>query len=123
MTARILRPDEYGRLKGTELECLIDTLVPGSVILAVEDEVGELIGCRGLFPFTHAEGTWIRPDHRQKTGVLRQLNARTRMELSSRGERMVWTSSTDEGVAKMLMASGGFELPGRHFAVPLSEKE
>jgi hypothetical protein len=119
MTTRILRPDEYGRLTGTELEPAIATMDPSRAsIVVVEDESGQIIGCWGLFKVTHAEGIWIREDHRRKGSVARRLLGKVRSLLVEWNERAFITGSREDGIANMLMALGGLEIHERQFAVP-----
>ena len=81
-TTRLLPPDEWDKLKGTELETLAPYLNPEHTrIIVVENEVGQIVGCWSLLQFTHAEGLWIAPEHRNGSGVFRRLIIQLRKEI------------------------------------------
>lgn len=74
MTDRILPPEEWHKLAGTELGPALAALPPErTAILVVEDDAGQIVGCWALVLWYHAEGVWIAPAHRGKTSVARRL--------------------------------------------------
>ena len=116
LTTRLLPPDEWDKLKGTELETLTPILVPEHTrIIVVEDEQGKVVGCWSLLQFTHAEGLWIAPEHRNGSGVFRRLLIRAKEELAEMHESIVWTGAVSESVEKMLVRAGAVPVPGTHY--------
>jgi hypothetical protein len=121
MTSRVLPPAEWPRLAGTELETLVPYLNPETTtVFVVQDVDGAIVGCWSLVPFLHAEGLWIRPEHRKSAGVFRRLLATMRKTLAERHEGAVWTSSMSDEVAAIVAASGGVPIPGTHYVIPVT---
>ena len=73
MRARVLPADEWGRLKGTELEQLAGQLTPASAKMLVVEQDAEIVGCCALALVLHADGLWIAPAHRRCGAVGRHL--------------------------------------------------
>ena len=74
MRVRELPPVEWGRLRETELGPIIDAMpLEHTMVLVVEDDAGEIVGCWGCYSILHVEGIWIREDHRKKGSVGRRL--------------------------------------------------
>lgn len=73
MKTRLLPPEEWSRLDGTEAAMLVPMLNrERDMVIAIEDGK-ELIGCVPVFWALHADCVWIHPDHRKKAGVARAL--------------------------------------------------
>ena len=68
MTTRILPPEEYSRLAGTEAATVWPQLTAAARVVVVEQD-GQILGCHILQPVLHAECLWIHPDHRGKTSA------------------------------------------------------
>ena len=74
MNARILKPEEWGRLEGSGLPPLLAYAHPRNVaVVAVEDSGGELAACMSVLQVSHFEGVWVDPKHRGNPGVMRPL--------------------------------------------------
>lgn len=72
MQTRILPPADYARLRETENAIGAPPLPEGVHVIVVEDR-DSIIGCVALFPVLHADGLWIRADHRGRAAVMRHL--------------------------------------------------
>lgn len=121
MTVRELPPSEWGRLAETELGGVIEHCPPEhTVVLVVENERGEIIGCWGCYSILHVEGLWIREDHRLKGSVGRRLWGTMRRFLLSKGAIGAVTGSMSHDVTEMLERAGARKLPGEHFFLPLT---
>lgn len=118
VTTRILPPEEWVRLAGTELEAVwphLDT--ERARVIVVEDDAGTIVGCWALFPLVHAEGVWIAPAHRGKAAVARQLY-RGMVQTARRMEaQTVLTAAVDDHVAELLAHLKAQQLPGQHFVL------
>ena len=121
MIARLLWPEEYPRLVGTELEAVYPHLPAGAQVLVVEDD-GRIVGCWAFFQAWHAEGIWIAPEHRGRGSVARRLLSGMRHVLRRMQARTVVTGATDDRVADLIARIGGSELPGRQFVVPVCKE-
>jgi hypothetical protein len=121
MTSRILPVEEWSRLVGTELESIIGVMIPEqTTVMVVEDGEGAIVGTWALIRFLHAEGFWIRPDHRGQGSVLRRLIAVTRAEAHRQGELVVWTGAVTPDVEELLVHAGAAPLPIQHYLLPVN---
>ena len=69
---RILPPDEWPRLVGTEAETVWPYLPETAHVLVIE-RGQEIVGCWVLAPLFHVECLWIAPTCRKTTSVARRL--------------------------------------------------
>lgn len=121
MTRRILPPEEWCRLDGTELETVWPHLDPArSTVLVVEDG-DTIIGCWSFFWMLHAEGVYIDPAYR-KQGHVARLLIRGMCEVAEEQQAAtVATSATDQSVADFATRLGAMPLPGTHFVITMEE--
>jgi len=120
MKVRELHPSEWGRLSETELGPLIDAMpLEHTMVLVVEDDAGEIVGCWGCYSILHVEGLWIRDDHRLKGSVGRRLWTAMRAFLTAKGAGGAVTASMNDDVTYMLERAGARKLPGEHFYLPV----
>jgi hypothetical protein len=121
MKTRILPREEYPRLDGTELEALWSKLPQGAHVLVVEDKDGKIVGTWCAYTLVHAEGVWVAEEHRAKAAVARSLMQGMAIVIREAFNAAGFmTGSMDNDVAKMLLALGAIEIPGRHFTVPVT---
>jgi N-acetylglutamate synthase-like GNAT family acetyltransferase len=119
MTTRILPPEEWERLSGTELGEVWPILPPACTkVLVVEDTDGRIIGCWALMNLYHAEGLWIAPDHRGKGSVARRLIRDMSKELRELGATTVITAAIDPAIVGYLERMGAEALPAS-YAMPV----
>jgi hypothetical protein len=124
MTSRLLPPEEWPRLDGTELESVWPVLDrERACVVVVEDAEGRIIGCWAGFPLWHAEGVWTAPEHRGKAGVARLLLVGMAGLAKAHGYRSVVTASIDRTVDDLLTKHGAVHLDGRHYALPVITEE
>ena len=117
MVTRILPPDEWPRLMGTEAQALWPHLDAGrSTILVVEDE-GEIIGTWALMNVLHAECLWIAPAHRGKSSVARRLWTALVKTAKERSAPTVATSALTDDVKALLAHVGAVKLDGDHYVM------
>lgn len=120
MTTRLLPPDEWPRLIGTELETVWPLLDRDRAqIVVVEDDAGAIVGCWALFPLIHAEGVWIAPEHRGKAVVARHLYRGMVQTARAMQARTVLTAAVDEDVTRLLAHLQAQQLPGQHFVLTI----
>jgi len=118
---RILPPDEWPKLTGTEAECVWPTLDPSRTSIVVVERNGVIVGCHVLMWMLHAECLWIHPDARGRTSVPRRLWAGVQhVALSRWGVSALITAAIDDRVRRLLAHVGATRLPGEHYVVPLS---
>ena len=115
MTSRVLPPEEWHRLIGTEAEGV--PFPVGSLPVVIERD-GEIIACQVLMPFWHLECGWVAPAYR-KTMVFGRLWAAVRAECAKLDIGAVCTASMTDDVKALIGHMQGVPLPGEHFVVPV----
>lgn len=119
MTARILPPEEWARLAGTEAELLIPMLTDASRVVVVELD-GQIVGCHVLQVILHAECLWVHPAHRGKASVARRLWAAVQREAREHfGVRAFATAAVSDEVRDLLAHVGAVKVAGDHYMVPV----
>lgn len=119
LTARVLPPEEWYRLKDTEAEQLAPRLNPvGTRVIVVEDE-GEIVATWTLLQMVHAEGLWVKPSHRGSFGLARRLLGKMREIASEWGVMNVITGSLSPHVTDLIKRFGGTPLPCESFVLPV----
>jgi hypothetical protein len=121
-TTRVLPPDEYPRLAGTEAEGLWPLLPPDSRVIVIEDPDGRIIGCWTLFRPLHAECLWVAPAHRKGSSVFRRLLCGMFTQASAMDAKAVVTASRSDEVTRLLRNFGADELPGRHYTLTIPQR-
>lgn len=119
MKTRILPPEEWYRLKGTEAETLWPTLNPDNARVLVVEENGQIVATWTAMRVVHMECIWIRPSHRGLVSIARRLFMGLREIASAWGANYVWTGSLSAEVTDFIGRFGGKELPGKHYVMPL----
>lgn len=120
MTSRVLPPEEWKRLTGTELETVMPYLrADHDAHVIVVEEDGRLVGCWAMVRIWHAEGLFISPDHRGKSAVARHLLRMLKRVGSALGVPGVMTASMSDDVTHLLNTYGATQLPGTHWLMPL----
>jgi N-acetylglutamate synthase-like GNAT family acetyltransferase len=121
MQTRLLPPDEWGKLDGTELETVYPYLDRIRAHVIVVEDHGQIVGSWALFPLIHAEGIHIAPEHRGKTAVARRLLKAMRSTARAMGAQCINTAATDDDVKRMLITMGATRLPGAHYTLSLGD--
>lgn len=118
MISRVLPPEEWPRLAGTEAETLWPMLPTSARVIVVEED-GLIVATWVLYQMAHAECLWIDPARRGSFGVTRRLLSKMREEAALWGVGSVLTGATDEHVADLITRLGGDRLPGAMFNLPV----
>ena len=121
MRARILKPEEWGRLKEGELPALLPLMEPKNVAVAVvEDDNGEVVACLSALQATFLEGLWIAPKWRGNAGVCRSLIRLAAAVPRVRGEHWAFCSVDKAGHVKdYVKRLGGNEMTGSFCVLPI----
>lgn len=121
MTRRMLPPQEWAKLAGTELESVWPLLpVDRAGVLVVEDG-DQIVGCWAFITQLHAEGLWIAPDKRKGTSVQRHLLRGLREIAAACGAPTVWTGSVDAQVDHLCEHVGAQELPMKNWIMSMTK--
>lgn len=120
MRTRILPPDEWPRLKGTEAEKVWPRFDPSNTrVLVVEDEAGEIVATWALLRVVHAECIWVAPKHRGAFKVARRLLRGLREIAAEWGAKRVLTGSVSPEVTALIEKVGGKPMPCDLFVLPV----
>ena len=116
---RVLPPEEWPRLAGTEAETLWPHLVPSQSRVLVVEQGAAIVGVWVLMQLVHAECVWIAPRHRGVGSVARRLLAFMRTQARAWGARTVLAGTTDPAVGDLIAKLHGAKLPGEAYVIPL----
>ena len=120
MRSRLLPPEDWGRLGGTELASVVDRLNPETTqVLVVETSEGAIVGCWALLTILHAEGIWIDPAYRRTGAVARRLLRAMRVAVTNTGAGSVVTGSCADGITDLLQRLGAKPVPYQEFVLPM----
>lgn len=123
MTTRILPPDEWPRLVGTEAEQLWPLLDPSTARVVVVEHDGAIVGCHVLMQVVYAECLWVHPDHRGKSSVARRLWSGVQETARGLGVHAVATHAIDDTVRGLLAHVGAVRVPGDAYMVPVQSAD
>lgn len=108
MIARILPPEEWGRLSHTGVPFL-PGLNPDDIdIVSVEDE-GKLVAAMTVFKITHFEGVWVSPEKRG-LGATRAMLRLAAGLAKARGNSWVVAGAADDRMRHILGRMGAHKL-------------
>lgn len=117
MIARILPPEEWPRLIGTEVETVWPHLDPTRAHVLVVEDGAEIVGTWVLMNVVHAECLWIAPRYRQGVSVARRLWTFMQRTARDMGAPVVATAAMTTDVKKLLEHVGATELQGAHYSM------
>lgn len=75
MKARVLPPEEWGRLVDQDLPVLLPYAHNGDVSVVVVEDGSRIVASMAIMRVTHLEGVWIDPEYRNAGTVRRLLGA------------------------------------------------
>jgi hypothetical protein len=118
---RLLPPEEYQRLVGTEAEAVCHDLPLDAKVVVVED-AGRIVGCWTLLPIWHGEWAWIHPDYRKNGAVMRRLWGGLHGLARFLGVKRVWCGSNDDRIGHILTKRGAVKLSNTysHYILPIA---
>lgn len=118
---RVLPAEEWPRLAqtGCSLVPMQSAAHRGGVVVVEQD--GEPVGTCLVLTAVHADGLWVAPAHRGKSGVLRQLMRGIAEAARAFDVSAVLVSATNPDVAAAIAARGE-ALPGRLVLWPVERQ-
>ena len=120
MTTRILPPDEWSKLTGTDVEIPLSLVDPANVEVVVVEHDGVIVAHWMLLSMLHVEGLWIAPDARKHTSVARRLWLGMKKTVAARGGTSVLTGAATDEVRGLLDHAGAIALPDQ-FVLPMEK--
>lgn len=119
ITHRVLPPEEWPRLAGTEAETVWPHLDPENARVLVVEENGEIVAAWVGMRVVHMECIWVKPSHRGLVSIARRLFMGMRSIATGWGAKRVWTASLAPEVTDLIERFGGEPVPGEHYVLPL----
>lgn len=120
MTTRVLPPDEWPRLEGTELEAVWPLADPSVMTVLVVEDGDQIIGCWSALSVVHVEGLWIHPAYQKRSSVGRRLwRGMTDVVRSAFGASSVVTAACSDEVRALLQTAGATMLPGESYVMQM----
>jgi hypothetical protein len=115
---RILPPEEWHRLKGTEAEAVWPYLYPKNTSIIVSEVGDRIIATWVLMRVVHAECIWIDPEYRGSI-VWRGIMRTAREVAKGWGVGQLITGSISQYVTDLILRLGGYPVPCQSFVLPL----
>ena len=124
MKARILAPEEWGRINSPELPELLPYVEPENIaVVVVEDDSGDIVASVAALQVTHFEGLWIKPEYRGNASVARSLIRE--LYTVPRARREHWAFATaaqdNEKMDSVCRRLGGQPMEVKFYMMPLGE--
>lgn len=122
MNARILAPEEWGRLEVEGSPGTLPFVEPSNIaVVVVEDDGGRIRAAVQVLQVTHFEGLWIHPEDRGNAGVFRALIRQAYALPQVRGERWaIGAAANGDGrMDRLCSRLGGQPLPMHLYAIPV----
>lgn len=124
MTTRVLPPEEWPRLVGTDAEAVLGQLDPRWTSVVVVEDAGRIVAHHLLVHVVHAEGLWVDPAYRHGLAGGRLWHAVQR-EAARLGVHALMTASIDPMIDTLIAREGGWRIehhgqPIAHFMIPLA---
>lgn len=123
MNTRILPPEEWHRLRGTELGEAYPFFDPDKTTIIVVEDGDRVVGCWSLLTVVHVEGLWIDSSYRKGATVGRRLIREMKALAKEKGYRAVVTTAQSDDIVGLVGNMGGHLLPGEHFVIPINIRE
>jgi len=117
MTTRLLPPEEWPRLVGTEAETIWPMLDSARTQVLVVEDAGAIIGCWVLMNVMHAECLWIAASHRGKSSVARRLWTGMQRLAEIWGVSTIATAAVTDDVRSLLQHVKATRIPGDHYSM------
>ena len=116
-STRLLPPEEWHKLAGTEPGKIIHVINKESSNIMVVEKDDTIVGSWSLIPYYHAECVWIREDFRNSAVVARRLITGMEQMANALGISSVITASTNKRVDRLIRHLKSKKLPGQHYVI------
>lgn len=119
MIWRILPPEEWPRLKGTEAGEVWPLYDPERTQVVVVEDAGKIVATWTVMQTVTVECLWADPAYRGSFGVTKRLLAGMRAVAKALGVSHVQTASQSEHVTDLIRRFGGIPIPAEFFSLPV----
>jgi hypothetical protein len=117
LRTRILPPEEWDRLKETELPPLLPYISPDNAAMVVVEDGDKVVASLAVLRATHLEGLWIDPERRGNAGVARALLRQATELVRVRGEQWALGGCADDRMRRLIGKLGGVQVPMELYAL------
>lgn len=111
MTTRVLPPDEWPRLAGTDLETVWPNLDPHHACVVVVEQDQEIVACVSVLRQVVLECLWVAPSHRAKSRLGWRVLQRALQVGKWLGAKVVFTLPATDALMDQVLRLGGVRLP------------
>lgn len=119
MRSRILPPEEWPKLDGTEAGPAWRQFNPENTRVLVVEDGEEIVACWAFLRVVHAECIWVKHSHRGLVSVARRLFKGLREIATGWGVSRVVTGSVSPEVTDLIDRCGGYPMPCESFVLPV----
>lgn len=109
--ARLLPPDEWPRLAGTDLESVWPHLDPTTARIVVVERQGRIIGAVSVLRQVVLECLWVAPEWRARSTVGGHVLRLALQVAKHWGVRMAFTLPATDGLMAQAVRCGGVRIP------------
>lgn len=118
MIARILRPEEWGRLERPHIPPLTPYVRPEDMAVVVVEDGDRIAACVSVMRVTHFETLWIDHEYRGNAGVGRALLRQAVAVSKAWGSRWAFGGIEDDRMRGFIERLGGVHVPLQFYALP-----
>lgn len=119
MISRILPPEEWPRLSGTEAGTVWQHFDPEQTQVVVVEKDGRIVATWTVLRTVTVECLWADPEYRGSFGVTKRLLRGMREAATRWGARVVYTASASAHVTDLIRRFGGIPSPCETFILPI----
>ena len=116
MIARVLPQDEWWRVDADALEAMFLYAKPEDLRVVVVESGGNIVARMFVVQFTHLEGAWIDPAHRN-AGVTNALIEKMFEASRDFATKHVIAGAAESGMVKTLARLGAVHLPLQFYSI------
>lgn len=111
MTTRVLPPDEWPRLAGTDLETVWPNLDPQQACVVVVEHEHQIVACVSVLRQIVLECLWVAPAYRAKATLAWRVLQRALQVGRGLGAKVVFTLPATDALLDQAVRLGGVRLP------------
>ena len=119
MNARVLSPDEWGKLDATSIPQIGPTLKPENVRVIVVEDGEKIAGTMVVMRVVHFESLFLSPEYRGSPELVGRLWTEATRIAKDWTDTWVWAASDTDHMNDIIGRVGGVKLPVESFVIPI----
>jgi hypothetical protein len=116
--ARILKPEEWGRLTDPQVPPLTPFVRSGDMAVCVVEDGEQIVGCVSVLRAVHYESLWVDEKRRGNAGVGRALLRQAAAVTKVWGAQWALGGIEDDRMRGFIERLGGHRVPLQFYALP-----